>query len=81
MKLYFTVLIAAIVLLTMSDTGFSKSTFPGLSDSRYPYVLNDKISKSTKAFKALVKPECRHLPVSMVQARPECLNDIDEMLK
>ena len=30
------------------------------------------------AFKAVVKPECQDFPISMVQARPECLNNLDQ---
>ncbi|KAJ7370286.1 hypothetical protein OS493_033366 [Desmophyllum pertusum] len=90
MKLYFTILLAALFLIILLDIGESGKI--RLRRRRRHFGLHRRFARSLKtltvrdshelndAFNALVvKPECQHLPLSMVQAKPECLNNIEAL--
>ena len=49
----------------------------GMKKIARPQARTYTVRDLNDAFKALVKPECQDFPMSMVQARPECLNNLD----
>ena len=63
------------LLLNFSDSYYNGKKV--MKKIARPQARTWTVRELNDAFKALVKPECQDFPMSMVQARPECFNNID----